>query len=141
MSSSTTVVGTAAPSTGYQGGGLARHITSNDLAPTESLIARRRGEADLRERDSHEDGSHGGGLEAGLTPQTVDAAGEKLPPGATGGRKADVAFGEEGEVAAEEWTFPDGGWKAWSVIFGCFLHSCNVQGCAALSVASYKPSH
>jgi len=119
MSSSTTVVGAAAPSTGYQGGGLARHITSNDLAPTESLIARRRGEADLRERGGDEDGSQAarGGLEAGLTAQTVDEAGEELPPGAKGGRKEDVAFGEQGEVAAEEWTFPDGGWKAWSVIF------------------------
>ncbi|GAA6049422.1 hypothetical protein JCM3770_007333 [Rhodotorula araucariae] len=129
MSSSTTVVGTVPlrPLSGYEGGALTRHITSNDLAPVESIIARRRGEDDLRERDG--DGRGRTGLEAGLTAQMVDARGEKVAPGQEGARRDDAAFVEgKGEVAVEEWTFPDGGWRAWSVIFGCFLYSCNVQG-------------
>ncbi|TNY19222.1 major facilitator superfamily domain-containing protein [Rhodotorula diobovata] len=129
--SSTTVVGAAAPPlTGYQGGGLARQFTSNDFAPVEAIVARRRGQDDLRERDEDDEERTGsGGLEAGLTAQRVDARGEKAPPGQEGGRREDAVFAEgKGEVAVEEWTFPDGGLKAWTVIFGCFLYSCNVQG-------------
>ena len=28
------------------------------------------------------------------------------------------------EVSVEEWTYPDGGLRAWSVVFGCFILSC-----------------
>lgn len=118
--SSTTVVGAAAPPlTGYQGGGLARQFTSNDFAPVEAIVARRRGQDDLRERDEDDEERTGsGGLEAGLTAQRVDARGEKAPPGQEGGRREDAVFAEgKGEVAVEEWTFPDGGLKAWTVIF------------------------
>ncbi|KAL1744704.1 major facilitator superfamily domain-containing protein [Schizophyllum fasciatum] len=32
------------------------------------------------------------------------------------------------EAGAEEWTYPDGGLRAWSVVFGCFILSCAFMG-------------
>jgi hypothetical protein len=110
-SSSTAVNAAPAPTTkhGYQGGGTAlRRITSNQLVPTESLIAQAGREQELRER------------ERGTVP---DVEGGRQ---AKEGEKYVVAEGEggSGEGYAEEWTFPDGGWKAWTVIFvRCSLSS------------------
>ncbi|KAL1664653.1 major facilitator superfamily domain-containing protein [Schizophyllum commune] len=32
------------------------------------------------------------------------------------------------EASVEEWTYPDGGLRAWSVVFGCFILSCAFMG-------------
>lgn len=114
-SSSTTAVNAAStPSsskTGYQGSGGTplRQITSNQLAPTESLIAQAGRDAELRERERHTAG--GADAEKGEVGKEgrEPKEGEELV--VTEGAKG------EGEGYAEEWTFPDGGWKAWSVVF------------------------
>lgn len=101
---------------GYAGGSLARTITSNDLQPAESIVARRRGELTLRDRDtidripsrrSEETGDvraepgegYGDDEEGKEKPRLEDEVEEVDPAG-----------------MPEEWTFPDGGAKAWSVI-------------------------
>ncbi|GAA5979662.1 hypothetical protein JCM10908_003003 [Rhodotorula pacifica] len=109
ISSSTT----GAPSTGYTGGGLARTITSNDLQPTESIVARRRGEATLRERDTIAERSlRRVSLEAG----TARPAGETTDDEEEKPRLNDEGDDADKGAPLEEWTFPDGGFKAWSVI-------------------------
>jgi hypothetical protein len=103
-SSSTAVNAPTPPSSksGYQGGGNAlRTITSNQLAPTESLIGQAGRDAELREREK------GGDVEQGQGRQAKEGEELVVTEGAGG----------EGEGYAEEWTFPDGGWKAWSVVF------------------------
>lgn len=120
--SSTTVVNTVdrprpAPAAAvrpvYTGGALARTVTSSQLVPTESLISQRGGATELRERDRDREG-----LEAGLTRQVVDEKGERRVE-QEGGDDArdDVVVTDGKEGVAEEWTFPDGGWRAWSVVF------------------------
>lgn len=164
MSSSATVVNCAPPDrrlTGYQGGGLARIITSNDIFPTESLVGRRGREQELQDRDEDVSEPQQRGIEAGLTAQKSERQGETGGGGGAGGTQDAVFVEGKGQEIAEEWTFPDGGWKAWSVIFvrcrpgcldeelrrllltlaslarqGCWLYSCNVQGTSTLSTAS-----
>lgn len=109
---------TSTASSGYIGGGLARTITSNDLQPAESIVARRRGELTLRDRDTIDR------IPSRRSEETGDVRAE---PGEADGDDEEEGKGEkprlEGEVdevdpagMPEEWTFPDGGAKAWSVI-------------------------
>lgn len=35
---------------------------------------------------------------------------------------------EEADVAADEWVYPDGGLRAWLVVFGCFLFAATTMG-------------
>lgn len=107
---------------GYQGGGLARQITSNDLPPAEAIVATRRGEPILRERDTDTIESlslRRRSIEPGTRrpgPLKDNEEGdEKSVDGEP--RQVVVTEGDEPLGLAEEWTFPDGGVKAWSVIF------------------------
>ncbi|GAA5878100.1 hypothetical protein JCM3774_006484 [Rhodotorula dairenensis] len=102
---------------GYTGGGLARSITSNDLQPTESIVARRRGELTLRERDPIERISSRRSVEAGTaTPGEGEGDGDEDDEKTEKPRLDGQVEGVDPAGMPEEWTFPDGGAKAWSVI-------------------------
>ncbi|GAA6042653.1 hypothetical protein JCM8097_008270 [Rhodosporidiobolus ruineniae] len=103
--------------TGYQGGALARAVTSNSLRPVESLVGQRGRDQELRERDRQQDGID----EDGESPhRDLEKGGRRDGEEVPGGRQAkegeELVVTDGGEALAEEWTFPDGGWKAWSVI-------------------------
>ncbi|GAA5836790.1 hypothetical protein JCM11251_005789 [Rhodosporidiobolus azoricus] len=98
---------------GYNGSHVSR-FTSNDLRPIESLAGQGGRDEQLQDRDASSDEEHAQGA------RQQEKQGEDIVVGEGAGGK--------GEVIAEEWTFPDGGWKAWGVILGCWLYSCNVQG-------------
>ncbi|GAA6063149.1 hypothetical protein JCM10212_006307 [Sporobolomyces blumeae] len=144
---SSTTAGTRAPTTttvvgGYEGGGgLTRKITSHDIAPIESLVAQRGRDEPLREEEHDTDL----GLERGRTDTQETHVEDRDPAATTRTNEHEdqdptskgkleksgvdrLVFDQEGGGVAPEWTFPDGGWRAWSVILGCFLHSCNCQG-------------
>ena len=111
-------ISTSTASAGYTGGSLARTITSNDLQPAESIVARRRGELTLRERDTIDR------IPSRRSEETGDVRavpGEAYGDGDEEGKeKPRLEDSEVDEVdpagMPEEWTFPDGGAKAWSVI-------------------------
>ncbi|GAA5924490.1 uncharacterized protein JCM15063_005657 [Sporobolomyces koalae] len=103
--------------TGYQGGGLARQITSHDIAPVESLVAQRGRDEPLREET---DDFQARDLRQRKRTDTEETkAGSSIEKDSEAVRPRDpdeLVFNEEGAGVAPEWTFPDGGWRAWSVV-------------------------
>lgn len=105
------MTGPPAVTQGYQGGALARKITSHDIAPIESLVAQRGRDQPLQEEDEglrHRRIDTEEETQVG-TPSKVEASDPDRP-------KEEFVFNEDGGGAAPEWTFPDGGWRAWSVV-------------------------
>lgn len=111
------IVTGGASTSGYQGGSLARKITSHDIGPIESLVAQRgrdeplqeedREGADLRHRRTDTQETQVEGSEKSKKESDPEA---QTPP------EDKIVFNEDGAGQAPEWTFPDGGWKAWSVV-------------------------
>ena len=108
----------AAVSSGYEGGSLARQITSHDIAPIESLIAQRGRDEPLQEEAHQDDGLRHRRTDTQETHVDDKAALDRERGGVEAKRDAKdtLVFDEEGAGQAPEWTFPDGGWKAWSVV-------------------------
>lgn len=122
-------------STGYQGGSLARQITSHDIQPIESLIAQRGRDEPLQEEEDRRQSRDLRQRGRTDTQETrIGSSTSKEEADAAQPRKDELVFTEEGVGQAPEWTFPDGGWRAWSVV----LVSAVPSRSAKLSIVRMK---